>query len=127
MTSFTSYGRSVSLNFLLATRNFRILLEEGNLWQLLLFQQGTLFQSLLCPFVQIQVICLDHSKQPLLGPQPPYLTTRLPFALHTHRLDWCLSYACLYSLINRGGGEWTPCLSAQWDTELLEHQLLLSA
>lgn len=25
MTSFTSYGRSVSLNFLLATRNFRIL------------------------------------------------------------------------------------------------------
>lgn len=29
MTSFTSYGRSVSLNFLLATRNLRILLGEG--------------------------------------------------------------------------------------------------
>lgn len=30
MTSFTSYGRSVSLNFLLATRNFKILHKNTN-------------------------------------------------------------------------------------------------
>lgn len=40
MTSFTSYGRSVSLNFLLATRNFNILQKCTNAAGLLLSVLG---------------------------------------------------------------------------------------
>ena len=73
MTSFTSYGRSVSLNFLLATRNFRILRGRES--------QRTFFSSplsVLCYLVWREATsCLGHRRQPQLGLRPPSLPSLL--------------------------------------------------
>lgn len=94
MTSFTSYGRSVSLNFLLATRNLRILWRageagRGRVSQREFFSRPSL--SLCCLLVQYQgSSCVDPGKQPLL---------RLPASLPTHHAPgprvW-YSLMCLY-------------------------------
>ena len=99
MTSFTSYGRSVSLNFLLATRNFRIL--QGRESQ----RTDILFQPALCPLLPClaQGHLLPGPPQTAtagspasLPPQPPEFVWSSLIHSHWDSLDWAwfLSAGC---------------------------------
>ena len=95
MTSFTSYGRSVSLNFLLATRNFRILSGEG------VSEGRNSFPAPLSvpsprPVQHQGSSCLGHREQPLLG-LPASLPTKhtLPGPAPSRRFV-CYSLMCLF-------------------------------
>lgn len=108
MTSFTSYGLSVSLNFLLATRNFRILLGRGISGRCSCSHRG-LFQSPLlhlCPGPGHLLGPL--SPTPSAGSPSSLTNTMLPFALHIQGLACCF-LICLCGSINLGGRKW-PCL-----------------
>lgn len=99
MTSFTSYGRRVSLNFLLATRNFRILSGEG-------FSEGR--YSFPAPLYLFASSCSAPGHL-LLGPLqtvsagspglPTMLLSQDPLGL----LGIFLSCAYIYSRISLGG------------------------
>lgn len=83
MTSFTSYGRSVSLNFLLATRNFRILLEEGESLAVALVPAGDTFPIPSLP------LCPDPGH--LLGPLQT-TSAGSPASLPNHQAPLCPAY-----------------------------------